>query len=68
MLPFREKIGRMERTVMGALLSAAILGITSYYLGIFGISLKYHHVILPLALIVVGIGLLLWKEKKEKLD
>lgn len=37
----------LERLVIGILLSAALVGISAYYLGIFGFHLKYSSAILP---------------------
>ncbi len=63
LLCLREKLDRMERMVMGALLSAAILGISSYYVGLLGLNLKYHYVVLPIVLDAVGIFLFMRHEK-----
>ena len=61
MLSFRDKLGRMERMVMGALLSAAILGISSYYVGLAGLNIKYHAMVFPLVLDAIGIILMVLK-------
>ena len=55
MLHWKEKIGFLERFVVGIALSAAIIGIFSYYLGIMGLNIRYHTIILPLVLILIGI-------------
>ena len=52
---WHEKLGFTERFVIGIALSAAIIGIFSYYLGIVGLNIKYHTIILPLILILIGI-------------
>ncbi len=54
MFYWQSKLGFMERTIVGAGLTAAIIGISSYYLGIMGINIKYHTIILPLILISIG--------------
>ena len=56
MLYWKEKLGFLERFVIGLILSAAIIGILSYYLGLMGLNIKYHAIILPLALIFTGIA------------
>ena len=55
MLHWKEKIGFLERFIIGIALSAAIIGIFSYYLGLIGLNIKYHTILLPLVLILIGI-------------
>ena len=55
MLYWKEKLSFAERFVIGIALSAAIIGIFSYYLGLMGLNIKYHTIVLPLVLILVGI-------------
>ena len=55
LLYWKEKISFMERFFIGIVLSAGIIGILSYYSGIMGLNIKYHAIILPLVLILVGI-------------
>ena len=55
MLYWKEKIGFLERFIIGIALSAAIIGIFSYYLGLIGLNIKYHTILLPLVLILIGI-------------
>ena len=55
MLYWREKLQFLERLVIGIALSAAVIGIVSYYLGLAGLHIKYHTVLLPALLIVIGI-------------
>ena len=54
MLYWKEKLDFTERLVAGVALSAAIIGILSYYIGLLGLSMKHHAVLLPLALISIG--------------
>jgi|TARA_Y100000310_G_scaffold336415_1_gene420886 uncharacterized membrane protein len=55
MLYWREKLGFTERFVIGIGLSAAVIGIFSYYFGLLGLNIKYHGVLLPIILILIGI-------------
>ena len=55
MLYWREKIDFTERFIIGVALAAGIIGISSYYLGLTGLNLRYHAVMLPLGLILAGI-------------
>jgi uncharacterized membrane protein len=55
MLYWKEKLEFTERFVVGIALSAAIIGILSYYIGLLGLNIKYHMFVLPLVLIVSGI-------------
>lgn len=62
MLYWSERLEFMERFVIGVALSAAIIGIASYYFGLLGLDIKYHAVLLPS--IVSIFGLLLFYRKK----
>ncbi len=55
MLYWKEKLGFMERFIIGIALSAGIIGIFSYYLGLIGLNIKYHTIVLPVVLILIGI-------------
>ena len=55
MVYWKDKINFLERFFIGFLFSAAMIGIFSYYIGIIGLNIKYHFVLLPLLFIVVGI-------------
>lgn len=59
----KEKICFSIRLISGMVLNVGILLILSYYLGILGIHIKYHAVILPS--LVIGIGLLLYRYKEK---
>ncbi len=63
MLYWEEKLGFLERFIIGIALSAAIIGIFSYYTGLMGLNIKYHSVVLPLILILVGVVINLRKWK-----
>jgi uncharacterized membrane protein len=52
---WKEKLGFLERFIIGIALSAAIIGISSYYIGLVGLDIKYHAIALPLILILIGI-------------
>jgi uncharacterized membrane protein len=49
-----EKLDFLERLIIGFPVSAAIIGIFSYYLGIVGIHTKFHIFILPPIMIIAG--------------
>ena len=54
MFYWREKLEFIERFIIGIALSAGVIGISSYYLGLIGLNIKYHIFLLPLALILIG--------------
>lgn len=54
MLYWREKLEFMERIVIGIFLAAAITGILSYYIGLIGLNIKYHTILLPVVIILAG--------------
>ena len=55
MLYWKEHLGFTERFVIGIAISAAIIGIFSYYLGLIGLNIKFHYILLPILLIIIGI-------------
>ena len=55
MLYWEEKVDFIERFIIGIAFSAAIIGIFSYYIGLIGLNIKFHTIILPLLLILIGI-------------
>jgi len=60
-----EKIGFLERMVAGVVLSAAAMGVASYYLGLIGVNIRYHGLLLPVAFMVIG-GFLISKKYIKK--
>lgn len=60
---WREKLGFTERAVIGTAAAAAVSAIASYYLGLLGLHVKYHAIVLPLAMIAVGIAVNYRKKK-----
>ena len=60
-----DKINFFARALLGTSLSAAILGIVSYHLGIIGIDIRILHIILPIVLIGIGL-LILYRKLKIK--
>ncbi len=49
-----QKIGFIERTIIGAVAAMALTGIISYYLGLAGLKLQNQTALLPLAIIAVS--------------
>lgn len=62
MLYWRESLDFAERIIIGIALSAAIIGISSYYIGLMGLNIKYHAILLPLAVIIIGFVINLYKK------
>lgn len=54
MLYWHEKLSFLERTIVGIVIAAGATGILSYYLGIIGLNIKFHVLLLPLLLILLG--------------
>ena len=61
MLYWRERLEFLERVVAGIGLSAAVVGISSYYIGLAGLNILYHGILLPLVIILAGVGINLRK-------
>lgn len=49
-----EKFSFIERIILGTILSAGIVGIIGYYMGLLGLPTQVHGILIPLA--EVGIG------------
>ncbi len=60
---WKEKLGFMERIVIGTAAGAAVTAIASYYLGIAGLHVKYHGIVLPISMLAVAA--IITKRKKE---
>ena len=62
MLYWKDELGFIERFIVGIGLSAGIIGIFSYYLGLMGLNIKYHTIALPLAIILASLAIALRKK------
>lgn len=59
---WHDKVDFIQRFVLGVLVGAAITGLSSYYLGLLGLHIKYHGFLLPL--LFVGLASLIVAKKK----
>ena len=59
---WKGKIGFLERVIIGTAMAGIVLGVVSYYFGLFGLNIKYHLFLIPTLLIVSGIFLSLLKK------
>lgn len=55
MLYWKNNLDFIERTVAGIGISAAIIGIFSYYISLAGLNLRFHAIVLPLIMIFAGV-------------
>jgi len=62
MYNWQEKMDFTERFIISIALSAAIIGISSYYLGLIGLHIKFHGILLPAVFIILGFLILLKKK------
>src|SRR3989338_2222601 len=51
---WKERMDFGERIVIGTAAAAAVTAIASYYLGLIGLQVKYHGIILPAAMLAVS--------------
>ena len=65
MLYWKEKLEFAERFVIGVLVSAAIIGIFSYYFGLIGLNMKYHAFVLPILIIITGLAAAMMKKSSS---
>lgn len=54
MLYWHDKLGFLERLVIGFAVAAGLTGILGYYLGLFGLHIKYHAILLPPVIMAAG--------------
>jgi uncharacterized membrane protein len=66
MLRWKEKLGFVERFLIGVGVSTGVLGIASYYVGIMGLHVKYHGAVLPLVFILLAFVFVSFSEKEGK--
>ena len=64
LLRWKEKLGFVERFLIGSGVSTGVLGIASYYVGIFGLHVKYHGMVLPLVMVVLAFVFVSFSEKE----
>ncbi len=55
MLYWKGNLSLLERSVVGTSLSFAVVGMLSYYLGLFGLNISYHVFVLPFLFIAGGL-------------
>ena len=65
---WHEKMAFIERLIIGIVLSSALIGISSYYLGLLGLHIKYHAVVIPLALLICGGFIIFFKLKNNQIS
>ena len=60
---WHEKLEFAERLIAAVPLSTVLVAIPSYYLGLLGLHIMYHGILLPLIVIAIGAVLAYRKEK-----
>tara|TARA_Y100000310_G_C20327117_1_gene643508 strand:- start:85 stop:444 length:360 start_codon:yes stop_codon:yes gene_type:complete len=58
---WHEKLHFLTRFIVSIGVGAALMGIGSYYLGIVGVHIKYHTIVLPLIIYVISSIIILRK-------
>ena len=58
---WHEKLGFLERFIIGIAVSASLIGIFSYYIGLAGLNIKYHGIFLPTLFLIIGF-FMIWKK------
>ena len=57
MMFWADKISFKERIIIGTVTGLVIIGLASYYLGIIGLNVKHHIIMLPLIIMILSIFL-----------
>ena len=63
---FWNQLKFLERLFIGFALGSAVIGITSYYLGLAGTNINSHHIYLPIIIILLSALLYYWKNHRKK--
>ncbi len=61
---FSKEMKFIERFFIGFGIGAAIIGLSSYYIGLLGLHIKYHGVLLPFVVLVTAV-FIIWKKIKS---
>lgn len=64
MLFWHEKLDFTQRIIVGTALAAGLIGTISYYLGLAGLNIKYHTILLPALIVILGYLLALTKKQE----
>jgi len=59
---WHEKLGFLERFIIGVTVSASVIGIFSYYFGLLGLNIKYHGILLPVLFLIIDF-FIVWRKK-----
>jgi hypothetical protein len=54
LLRFKSRMPFIERIIIGVVVAMGLLGVVSYFSGIFGLHLKYHGILFPAVFIIAG--------------
>ena len=52
---WKEKLGFVERSIISFAVSSGVIGTLSYYLGLLGLNILYHTILLPAVVIAIGV-------------
>lgn len=66
MLYWHDELKLFERLIIGIAAGTSIIGLASYYFGLMGLHIKYHTILLPSAMIAIGIIMALNKKKRTE--
>jgi len=61
---FSNKLRFIERFFIGFGIGAAMVGLLSYYLGLLGLHIKYHGILLPFLFLTIAI-FIIWRKIKS---
>lgn len=64
LLHLNKKLGFTSRLILGSVLVIALTSITSYYMGLAGLHVKYHPYAIPPLIVVLGLFLFLKNGEK----
>ena len=65
MLYWRKELKFYERLVIGIGIGTVLVGLLSYYTGLMGLHVKYHAILLPLAIIIAGLVLAISRKQNS---
>ena len=62
---WKERFDFLERLIAGSVLGIALVGLSSYYLTLFKLNIRWQYILVPLILLIVSIWYLLKSHKQS---
>ena len=65
---WQEELKFYERLIIGIGIGTVLTGLLSYYAGLMGLNIKYHMILLPLAIVLAGLAIAATRKYKPDIN